>query len=175
MRMVRSEECLTTVSMSSAGVDVGFRPRERAKLLILIGAILAFVGFAAPFVSFALLFLVPILTTPFLIPAIFAAIGALGSLLVGIGGFLIFLGFAQARQDSLPWTLAFGVVMVAAGVLGALAGGIVALLYLNSSNFNLDSGSLVLFSFVQVATGVALHAALIGGLLAFARTVLRKP
>ena len=98
--------------MSSAGVDVGFRPRERAKLLILIGAILAFVGFAAPFVSFALLFLVPILTTPFLIPAIFAAIGALGSLLVGIGGFLIFLGFAQARQDSLPWTLAFGVVMV---------------------------------------------------------------
>jgi hypothetical protein len=112
--------------------------------------------------------------TAFWVPAIFAATGAVGSLLVGTGGFLIFLGFAQARRDSQPWTLVVSVVMVAAGAIGALAGGMSALLWLGSTSSTLDYSSLNLFSFVQYAATIVLQAALIVGLLAVARTLFRK-
>jgi hypothetical protein len=155
-------------------VAVGLRPPARAKVLILVGAILALLGIVVPLLAFASLVMVRMSGTAFWVPAIFAATGAVGSLLVGTGGFLIFLGFAQARRDSLPWTLVVSVVMVAAGAIGALAGGMSALLWLGSTSSTLDYSSLNLFSFVQYAATIVLQAALIVGLLAVARTLFRK-
>ena len=167
---------MSTDSMSFGSTNVGIRSPARSKLLILVGAILALVGVSVPFVTSTVLVLVPWSVGPFAIPALYAAVGAIGSLLLGSGGFLIFLGFAQARRDSLPWTLVVAVVMITAGATGALAGGMLALLWLSSPSFgSAFNGSFFLFSFVEFAAGVALDAALIVGLLALARTFLRNP
>src|SRR5713226_7127757 len=136
-----------TESISMAAVDVGLRSPSRAKLLILIGAILALAGITIPFVFFALLLLSRGLN---FVPVVYSlAVSISGSLLLGIGGFLIFLGFAQARPDSLPWTLVVAVFMVVAGATGAIAGGIYALFWLGTFDFRTaDFGFVNLVSLV---------------------------
>ena len=164
---------MTTESMSMANVGVGLRSPARAKLLILFGAILALAGNTVPFVFFVLLVESP---SFFLAPAVWAAIAASSSLLLGIGGFLIFLGFAQARPDSLPWTLVVAMLMIAVGATGAIAGGIYALLWLGILNFGaVDFGFLNLVSLVGGGSVVVLHATLVAGLVVLARTFLREP
>jgi hypothetical protein len=164
---------MATESMSMANVDIGLRSPARSKLLIHLGVILALAGVSVPLVSFVF-FLLP--GSLFMLPAVFSAVAATGSLLLGTGGFLIFWGFAHVRPDSLPWTLVVAVLMIAAGATGAIAGGVYALLWLGALNFRAaDYAFLNLISLVGATSAVALHAGLILGLLALARTFFRRP
>jgi hypothetical protein len=163
--------------MSFANVDVGLRSPARAKLMILVGAILAVVGISAQVAVFAFFYLVQVSSGPFgLTPGVYEMADAISSFLFGTGGFLIFLGFAQARRDSLPWTLVVAVVMIVAGATGALAAGTEALLWLSTPTFTVGfAQSLQLLSMAQLAAWAALQTAPIVGLLALARTLLAKP
>lgn len=160
-----------------ANKDVELHSPERAKLLLLIGAIVALIGLSLSVIPIAIPYLVRPSGSSFTtIIAVEAAIGAVGSLLNGTGFFLIFLGFAQLCRDSLPWILVVAVVMIVAGAIGALASVLTALWWLGSNGtFPSDFGFLVLQAIVQLATGVARGAALIVGLLALGRTILKKP
>ena len=164
---------MATESLSLARADVGLRAAARAEPLILIGAIFALIGISIPFVTFSSLVLS---WSPFRDALAFTAVGATGSLLFGIGGFLIFLGFAQARPDSLPWTMVVAVSMIAAGATGAISGATYILLW--RGTLGIPTGDFVLLNMVAFVGGVAyfvLQASLIVGLFGLARTFLRNP
>jgi hypothetical protein len=164
---------VATESLSLARADVGLRAAARAEPLILIGAIFALVGISVPFVTFSSLVLSWI---PFPGSLAFTAVGAGSSLLLGIGGFLIFLGFAQARPDSLPWTMVVAVSMIAAGATGAIAGVAYILLWRGTLGFpTADFGLLNMVALVGAASVFFIHASLIVGLFVLARTFLRNP
>jgi hypothetical protein len=170
------EECVATESVSFANADVGLRSPARAKLLILIGAILAVEGILAPVAAFVLFYILQVSLGSFgPTPGHYVMARAIGSLLFGTGGFLVFLGFAQARRDSLPWTLVAAVAMIVAGAIGAIAAGSEALLWLSTPTYTAGFlQSLQLFSTVQFAAWAALESTPILGLLAVARTLFRK-
>jgi hypothetical protein len=174
--MAGTEECVATEAMAFGNPGVRLLSPGGAQLLILIGAILALIGVSVTVFPLALAFLGTPTWNVFALNAFLAVVGGIGALLLGTGGFLIFLGFAQARQDSLPWSLVVAVVMLAAGIVAAVGAGTEALVWLGTSSFTVDFGrSLYPLYLVREAAWVAVQASFIVGLLALARTLLKKP
>ena len=173
--MIATEACVATESTSVDNVGVRLRFPAGAQLLVLLGTILALVSFSMS-IAPSILFLLRAMPISFVTTTVLlAAVAAISSFLLGVGGFLIFLGFARARRDSLPWTLVVGVLMIATGAVAALADGTAALLWLATPGFSVElNNSLYLLWIVQEVAWVTLHALFIIGFLVLARTLIKK-
>jgi len=97
----------------------------RSHSRIFLGIVLAFVGTGLEGIGYAVVYLVPngqsqTINDLILRVGLEAAAEASGIALWGIGLFLVFFSVAQVRPGTQPWTSSAAIVLLAAGLAGAL-------------------------------------------------------
>lgn len=161
-----------------ANVATASRAGFSARDPIVLGVVLAFLGILAPAGPLGAYVLMGPVVDPDVARWVIAAgqgLYATGSILFGLGGFLIFMGFARIRPDSKPWTSLAAPVVLASGVAGAILHGAWAWAAIALPRDISVIDWFNALAMLQFASGAASGIALVTGLYGLARALTSAP